>query len=46
MSPPRAAARFLAFVVRHDPAGPAILGDLHEDFVTVSREWGPGPARL
>ena len=46
MSPPRAAARLLAFVVRRDPAGPAILGDLREDFVKVSREWSPGTARL
>ncbi|MGW8264974.1 MAG: ADOP family duplicated permease [Longimicrobiales bacterium] len=45
MTPPRAAVRLLTRVLRHDPAGPAILGDLHEDFVRMSRTRGFGAAR-
>ena len=42
--PPHHAAAFLARAVRDDPAGPAILGDLHEDFVARHRR-GPVRAR-
>ncbi|TFH66612.1 MAG: hypothetical protein E4G90_02620, partial [Gemmatimonadales bacterium] len=46
MTPPAAAARLLARVLRQDPAGAAIQGDLHEDFVLMSRARGPGVAKL
>ncbi len=45
MNPPAAAARLLARVLRQDPAGPAILGDLHEDFVRICQARGPGAAQ-
>ncbi len=44
MTPPRAAYRLLGRVLRHDPAGPAILGDLHEDFTRILTARGPGAA--
>ena len=45
MTPPAAASRLLARALRHDPAGPAILGDLHEEFVRIHQARGPGSAR-
>ncbi len=44
-SPPPRAARWLARLVARDPAGPAILGDLHEDFVARCRSRGVAGAR-
>lgn len=46
IAPPRLAARILARALRDDPAGPAILGDLHEDFVERVVSRGPAAARL
>ena len=43
--PPVRFARLLARAVRNDPAGPAILGDLHEDFVARVRRCGLAGAR-
>jgi predicted permease len=43
--PPRIACRLLALALGGDPAGPAILGDLQEDFAAVARERGPAAAR-
>ncbi len=45
MIPPAAASRLLARVLRQDPVGPAILGDLHEDFIRIYQARGPGAAR-
>lgn len=44
-APPPRAARWLARLVARDPAGPAILGDLHEDFVARCHRRGVGNAR-
>ncbi len=44
-TPPALARRLLERAVRGDPAGPAILGDLLEDFARVARERGPAAAR-
>jgi putative ABC transport system permease protein len=44
-TPPRFPRRLLERALADDPAGPAILGDLHEDFVRLARERGPGAAR-
>lgn len=44
-TPPRWAERLLARALRDDRAGPAILGDLHEDFVHTARTRGPRAAR-
>jgi predicted permease len=44
--PPRLTARLLAWALRRDPAGPAILGDLQEDFAEAARLRGPTSARL
>ena len=46
MTPPRSAVRLLTHVLRDDPAGPAILGDLHEDFVRIGRARGVRAARV
>lgn len=43
--PPRRARRLLERALAGDPAGAAILGDLHEDFVRMERERGPRAAR-
>lgn len=43
-SPPRFATRMLARTLRRDPAAPAILGDLHEEYVTRVARRGAGPA--
>lgn len=43
--PPRAAVRLLTRALQRDPAAPAILGDLHEDFVEVADARGPAAAR-
>jgi putative ABC transport system permease protein len=43
--PPRAAERLLRRALRRDPACGAILGDLHEDFVALSRRVGARAAR-
>jgi predicted permease len=45
ISPPRSAARLLARALRNDPAGPAILGDLHEELVRIARKDGEAAAR-
>lgn len=45
MAPPGLPTRLLERVLRDDPAGPAILGDLHEDFVRLYRTRGPVTAR-
>jgi len=42
---PRFARSLLARVLASDPSGPAILGDLHEDFAAVARERGAAAAR-
>ena len=39
-TPPRFAVRLLTRALRHDPAGPAILGDLHQDFAEVAQARG------
>ncbi len=44
-APPRRARAVLAWTFRHDPALPALLGDLHEEFVRRARGAGPGAAR-
>ncbi len=44
MSPPRLAIAILARALRRDPAGPAILGDLHEDFSLLCRKHGEASA--
>lgn len=44
-SPPGPARRLLERVLRRDPAAPAILGDLHEDFDRIAASRGPGAAR-
>ncbi len=44
-TPPSLARRLLERTLADDPAGPAILGDLHEDFVRVARARGPAAAR-
>ncbi len=44
-SPPRLPLRLLSRVLRNDPAGRAILGDLQEDFVGLISSRGPGAAR-
>ncbi|HKJ03546.1 MAG TPA: hypothetical protein VJ997_13855, partial [Longimicrobiales bacterium] len=44
-SPPPRAVRFLERALHGDPAGPAILGDLHEDFVGMCRTRGVERAR-
>jgi len=46
MAPPRIPTRLLDRALRGDPAGPAILGDLHEDFVRTCRTRGTRVARL
>lgn len=46
MRPPRLAERLLARVLRGDPAGPAILGDLREDFVRLAGTRGRTAAGL
>ncbi|MEK9500987.1 ADOP family duplicated permease [Gemmatimonadota bacterium DH-20] len=43
--PPGPARRLLERLVAGDPAGPSILGDLHEDFVRVARRRGGFAAR-
>ncbi len=43
--PPALARRLLERVLRDDPAGPAILGDLHEDFVRIAGTRGAPAAR-
>jgi predicted permease len=43
--PPRFALRLLARALAGDPSGPAILGDLHEDFVALARARGAAAAR-
>jgi predicted permease len=45
LRPPRLAARLLARALRDDPAAPAILGDLHEDFVARATRRGAASAR-
>ena len=42
--PPRLAERLLAKALESDPGGPAILGDLQEDFARECRTAGPGAA--
>lgn len=44
-APPRLAERLLARALRKDPARPAILGDLHEDFTERARRRGAASAR-
>ncbi|MGD2122918.1 MAG: ABC transporter permease [Gemmatimonadota bacterium] len=44
--PPGLATRILEGVLRDDPAGPAILGDIHEDFVRACRTRGLWAGRL
>ncbi len=44
-TPPRLATRLLTRALEHDPAAPAILGDLHEAFVRLARDRGTGAAR-
>ena len=44
--PPDLAARLLTRALRADPAAPAVLGDLHEDFVRMTRARGAPAARL
>lgn len=44
-APPSRAVRLLGRVLADDPAAPAILGDLHEDFARVLRTRGPAAAR-
>jgi predicted permease len=44
--PPRLATRLLARALRPDPAGPAILGDLLEDFARIRRSRGAAAASL
>ena len=44
-APPPRAVRLLGRAVEDDPAGPAILGDLQEDFARVLRARGPAAAR-
>jgi putative ABC transport system permease protein len=44
-TPPREAERLLRWSVRHDAAGPSILGDMHEAFVTLARRRGVAHAR-
>ena len=43
--PPRLAVRLLAHALRRDPAGAAILGDLHEDHAGIVRVRGAAAAR-
>jgi predicted permease len=45
-TPPRLAVRVLAWALRSDPAVPAILGDLHEDFTRAFVSRGPRAARF
>lgn len=45
-APPPGARRILAWALGDDPAAPAILGDLHEDFVTRARSRGLRRARV
>ncbi len=42
--PPRIAVRWIERAFRNDPALPAVLGDLHEDFVRIARARGPRAA--
>ncbi len=44
--PPTRTARLLARALRNDPAGTAILGDLHEDYVRRARTHGARSAGL
>jgi putative ABC transport system permease protein len=44
-SPPWRAQRLLARVLRDDPAGLSILGDVHEDFTAIARRRGAAAAR-
>lgn len=44
-TPPSLATRLLRRAFRDDPAGPSIVGDLHQDFAVASRTRGQGPAR-
>ncbi|HUH12094.1 MAG TPA: permease prefix domain 2-containing transporter, partial [Longimicrobiales bacterium] len=44
-APPRLPRRLLERALQGDPAAAAILGDLHEDFVTKAAESGAGAAR-
>jgi predicted permease len=44
-APPRFAHRLLRWALRHDPAGPAILGDLQEDFARIASTSGTSAAR-
>jgi putative ABC transport system permease protein len=44
--PPRLPARLLAWVFRDDPAAPAILGDLHEDYIRMGQTRGRSAAGL
>ncbi len=43
--PPDLAYRLLRRALAEDPAGPSILGDLHEDFVRMAERSGPARAR-
>ena len=45
MTPPRFAVALLARALGDDPARPAILGDLHEDFVRLGQWRGEAAAR-
>lgn len=44
-APPPAAVRLLSRALRKDPAGPAVMGDLHEDFVRKLRAKGEAAAK-
>jgi len=44
-APPRFATRILARALADDPAAPAVLGDLHEDFTRRARARGESAAR-
>ena len=46
LEPPARAYRLLQRALGPDPAGPAILGDLHEDFIRVVERSGPRRAAL
>lgn len=46
MAPPHFPKRLLERLLRNDPAGPAILGDFHEDFVRACRIRGRRAAGL
>jgi len=44
LKPPDRFVRLLRHAVRNDPAGPSILGDLHEDFVVLAGQRGAAAA--